>query len=119
LAQRPTGGAGLPPDPQTLRDAAQVAVGLGLYYRSNRSDGVLIDRLVVSVNPLTYERANTLRINDPDLPCWAGTIAVCTDPDQFGYLEDHRHGARWGGLFVYGDPALVRKLTTSTGPLAR
>jgi hypothetical protein len=104
-----------------MAEVAAVAKRLGLYYRSERSDGSFDEpvprRLVVSNRPITQERANSLRFQTGH-PCWKGTVAVTLDPnhgcdDFFLATEDDAPGwaARWGEGFLFGDPGLIRQLT--------
>jgi hypothetical protein len=103
------------PGPRTLRDARPIVEGLGLYCRSDRPDGCLDNRLVVSERPLTADRANFLRLSNPQHPCWLGTVALCSPARAYAFHLAPEGTAIWGGLFVIGDPALVRKLVGPGG----
>jgi hypothetical protein len=96
--------------PETLPQAAAIADRLGLYHRGDTEAGTPVGRLIISEMPLTWERANNVRLGDPHDPCWAGTVAVYAGLlwDVPGY--DPMHAARWGKLYVCGDPALIRRL---------
>jgi hypothetical protein len=108
------------PGPRTLKEVAQVATELGLYYRSDIADrpfdeGVLT-RLFVSDRPLTFERVNALRFMPGDQR-WNGTVAVTRDPshsyDPYAALIVEKFPdwvAHWGDFFLFGDPALIRRL---------
>src|SRR5262245_3000921 len=80
-----------PPAPRTVADVIEAADRLGLYSRSDRADGEVDGRLVLSDRPLTWERTGTLRWGDPDHQCWVGTVAVYTRPGSLEYhpLSDH------------------------------
>jgi hypothetical protein len=112
------------PGPRTLKEVVQVATELGLYYRSDRADRAFDNgiryRLVVSESPLTFERAGELRFKPGD-QCWDGTVAVTLDRAHgfyhfFALTADEYPGwvARWGDFFLFGDPALIRRLTAGS-----
>jgi hypothetical protein len=109
------------PGPRSLKEVAQIANELGLYYRSDiyarPFDDSVYYRLVVSDRPLTFERVNELRFNRGE-PCWGGTVAVTLDrahgyDEYFASAAEEFPGwvARWGDFFLFGDPALIRRLT--------
>lgn len=99
------------PGPNSLAEAVPIAEAHGLYARSDRTDGKLTERLVVSERPLSAYRANSLYAGNLDHPCWAGTVAVSLMSTGFERCCDSGHYARWGRLIVFGDPVLVRRLT--------
>jgi hypothetical protein len=106
-------GGRVPRGPQTLQEAAAIAEELGLYHRSDKADGTLWDRIIVSEIPLSFERASQVCINDPSRPCLAGTVAIYAGWDKLWPNADPACSAVWGELFVYGDPQLIRKLTSA------
>jgi hypothetical protein len=97
--------------PNTLEEVAEIAHTLGLHCRSDRQDGALQTRLVISGEPLTLLQANFLRFGDPRHPCWTGTVAVSICPERYLCPRDVDYVAEWGAFLVFGDPELVRKLT--------
>jgi hypothetical protein len=110
--------------PQTLTEVAQVATQLGLYYRSERPDGRfdggVARRLVVSTQPITFERIVALTF-EAGHSSWAGIAAVTMDPSRAydDYLlstatDSPGWAARWGEFFLFGDPDLVRRLAEHT-----
>jgi hypothetical protein len=109
-APRPAAG------PRTLAEVARIAGRLGLHCRTDRQDGGASCRLVVSDRPLTFDRANYLPAR-PGHSCWRGTVAATLDgrrdyDDYDRTVQDSRPGwsARWGDFYLFGDPALIRKL---------
>jgi hypothetical protein len=111
------------PGPRTLTEVAQIAAELGLYYRSDIPDQPfdesVLGRLIVSERPLPFKRVRELRFKPGDQR-WNGTVAVTWDLSH-GYdifadsiAEEFRGWvARWGDFFLFGDPALIRRLTGS------
>jgi hypothetical protein len=99
-----------PPAPRNLAQLVRIADELGLHHRSDIRSGELGDRLVISNRPLTFERANWLRVGIPEHPCWNGTVAVCALGRLYQYLADPHHGVLWGEVFLYGDPVLIRRI---------
>jgi hypothetical protein len=100
-----------PQGPATLQEVARLAEEMGLYWRSDRKDGAIKSRLVVSNRPLTAVRANLVRFNCPEHPCWVGTIAI-SRPWQHNISNyDPEYSVVWGDMFVYGDPEIIRRLT--------
>src|SRR5438105_310153 len=73
----------VPSGPNTLDEVAEIAGTLGLHCRSDRRDGAVHCRLVISGEPLTLLQANFLRFGDPRHPCWTGTVAVSIDPERY------------------------------------
>ncbi len=102
--------------PHTVHQFARMADDLGLYHRSDMQSGRVISRLIVSDRPLTYRRANSLRLGDPDHECWNGTVAVTSEGQTLAYLCDGEHGVLWGNMLLYGDPALIRQLMACPVP---
>ena len=99
-----------PTAPRTLYEMAQMAERLGLHHRSDLVSGMINNRLVISDYPLTFERANSLHVGDPEHPCWRGTVAACGGGRALPYLNDAEHGVLWGEFLLYGDPDLIRRL---------
>jgi hypothetical protein len=98
--------------PRTLVEAATAAEARGLYWRSIAEDGSLrTSAIVVSTQPVTWERANSIRVNHPNNPCWHGTIVVYTCGRQLSMNADPSMSMVWGELFLYGDPRVIEKLT--------
>lgn len=104
-------GRNAPPEPKSLDEVAQTATNLGLHHRSDALSGEVQIRLVISTRPLTFERANSLKLGTPNHPCWQNTVAACSPWHDYLYLVDPDHGVVWGEVFLFGDPALIRTLT--------
>jgi hypothetical protein len=97
--------------PRTLEEVARLAESLSLEWRSDREDGGISQRLVISEKPLTQARANLLCFGDPTLPCWRGTVAASTPWVVYSDHLGSGHAVVWGEVLLFGDPALIRKLT--------
>jgi hypothetical protein len=101
--------------PQNLQEVIRVAEGLGLYHRSDRLDGTIVERLVISDRPISYERANTLNNADPNRPAWEGTVTVTIPWRKFADFLQPGVTVVWGETFLQGDPTLIRLLTEAAG----
>jgi len=99
--------------PKSLHEVGQIASSLGLHHRSDIASGMVTFRLVVSARPLTFERANGMKIGFPAHPCWQDSVAVCYPWQKYRHYTDPDHGVVWGDVFLYGDPALIRTLTAT------
>ena len=99
------------PGPESIQEVIRVVEHMGLYWRSDRVDGIVSDRLVVSERPVTCARANDVRFGAPEHRCWHGTIAVCYPAKQILSNYDPVCSAVWGQTMLYADPGLIRKLT--------
>ena len=100
-----------PPGPRTLEEVVRLAEERSLYWRGDRDDGAFTLRVVVSDAPVTQAQANLLCLGDLRLPCWRGVVAVYT---PWGHYDEHLvpgYSAVWGEVVVFGDPALIRRLT--------
>jgi hypothetical protein len=95
--------------PRQLGQVIQMAQKLGLHYRGDRAEGPVELRLLVSDSPLPWERANALVVGRKVNGDWVGTVAVMQDPTALA-LESHEM-TPWGRFLLYGDPALIKKLT--------
>ena len=98
-------------DPQSLEEVQAIAKKLGLHCRSDRADGGMGFRLLVSEAPLSLERANLLRFGGREESAkgranWLGVVAVY---QTWNFETDLV--VPWGKLFLYGDPPLIEKLT--------
>ena len=78
-----------PPVPRTLDQVTRIAEAMGLHSRSDLESGAVNNRLVISDHPLTFERANSLHVGDPDHPCWSGTVAACAGGRAFQIGRAH------------------------------
>jgi hypothetical protein len=99
--------------PDTLAEIQRLALQRGLHCRSATLDGSLGYRLIVSEQPLSFERVNGLRFGMPFDRCWEGTVAVSYPSRSWAIefrLSEPGRAARWGRLFLFGDPAVIRKL---------
>lgn len=102
-----------PTKPQTLGEVMGIARKLGLHCRSERADGEIGIRLLVSEAPLPLERANLLCFggrekSNKGRSDWVGVVAVYK-PGLV--IVDSDPVMQWGNLLVYGDPTLMEKLT--------
>ena len=100
-----------PTYPRSVKEIVPIAQDLGLYCQSDRADGGLENRLVVSEVPLSLEQVNFLRFGDPRHACWAGVVAVSWPGRAYVDYSSPEHGLFWGDLFIFGDPTLIRRLT--------
>ncbi len=96
--------------PQTLAEVQRIAESAGLYWRSDRRDGKVMLRLIVSDHPVTDMQAGMLRFNHPHHPCWGGVVAVSIPWQSYVGNGDPEHAAIWGKMFLYGDPEILRRL---------
>jgi hypothetical protein len=69
-------------------------------------------RLVISDTPLTWERVNSLVIGRRQQSDWVGTVAVMLQVREFPPMSDPM--TPWGNFLLYGDPALIQRLTGRT-----
>jgi hypothetical protein len=106
----------MPDGPRNLAHVAQIADALGLHYRSDRLDGQVVGRLIVSDTPIDFDRASALRFGDPEGPCWKGTVAVSFTVQEYREYMLAGNGIAWGEVHLYGDPAIIRMLTTAQVP---
>jgi hypothetical protein len=95
----------------TLTEVASVARESGLYPRSDREDGTLGWRLIVSDRPISLGHANGLYFGDAKHPRWRGVVAISVPWLAALELSDPAHFVVWRGLFVFGDPAVIHRLT--------
>lgn len=100
-----------PPGPQSLTEVAELAERQGLYARSDRRDGKIMNRLLVSDRPLSFEQTTGLRINEPRHPRWAGVAAVSFPGKFYRGNDDPEFSVYWGETLVYGDREIIRRLT--------
>jgi hypothetical protein len=67
----------LSPGPQTMEEVIAIAQNLRLHYRSDRQDGCIDSRLIVSEGRLTLEQVALLSpACFPEHPDWIGKVAV-------------------------------------------
>lgn len=108
--------------PDSLAEVVEQAELQGLYWRSDAADGSLQYRLVVSDRPLDFERVNNLRFGMPFDSCWDGIVAI-SYPSRAWAIEfrlcEPSRSARWGKMFVFGDPAIIERLTGQGVPATR
>lgn len=100
-----------PPGPESMQEVIRIADGLGLYWRSDRFDGLVSHRLVVSERPVSCVRANDMRFGAPEHRCWNRTVAVCYPAKGHVMNFDPVCSAVWGQMMLYGDPEVIHKLT--------
>jgi hypothetical protein len=107
----PTGGPAAAEEPLALTEVARLAEKLGLHWCSDREDGLLDMRLVLSLRPVSWENANDLRCVDPGHPCWIGTVSIARPTPYCTVVSDAEQYVLWRGLRLYGDVQVIRKLT--------
>jgi hypothetical protein len=95
-----------------MKEVIGLARHLGLYYRSDKEDGTVGSRLVVSESPLTWQRANTFPTVPQKSSDWNGTVAVLRGNGAIAVIPDQRMEV-WGDFFVYGDRSLIQRLTAT------
>src|SRR5438045_1199620 len=101
-----------PSSPRQMEEVITIAQNLGLHYRGDRKDGQSQTRLLVSESPLSWERVNCLYIGRGEHTDWLGTVSVMQGVKEFPPLSTHM--TAWGNFLLYGDPALIKKLTGRT-----
>lgn len=105
-----------PVGPRTMDEVAAAAEQLGLFLVH---DGTAGGRVLLSEQPLTRERAATMWLHSPHHPRWIGTVAVYLGWRGMMGNYDPACSAVWGEFFLYGDPALIERLTgVATAPAA-
>jgi hypothetical protein len=108
-----------PSGPQTMKDVKAVAQKLRLHCCSDRQDGAIEWRLIVSESPITWEHAGNLRVTySPEDPDWTGNVAVYRKlhGNMDSFLAESNCAVAWGKFLLYGDPALIERLTSRTAP---
>jgi len=106
--------AQVPDGPHKLSEVPHIARNLGLHVRSDTCDDTPSDRLVISEQPLSWERVSDLRFADLDHPCWLGTVAVCAPRRAYAHYEGSNGATVWGNTLVIGDRDLIERLTGSS-----
>jgi hypothetical protein len=96
--------------PESMAEVMRIVAERGLYCRSDRHDGIVTTRLLVSDRPLTLTQANLIRFGAPEHPCWQRTVAVCYPGKHYVANYDPDYSAFWGRTFLYGDPELIDRL---------
>jgi len=105
--------------PRSFAEVRPLVQKLGLNFRSDRQDGAIGFRILISETPLTLEQANLLRFNgrehsDKWRTDWRGVVAAYHTWNLETDLV-----VPWGKIVLYGDPALIQKLTgRQTGPVS-
>jgi hypothetical protein len=95
-----------------MEQVVTIAQKLGLHYCSDRHDGVIDSRLVVSQSPVSLERACLLSpARFPEHSDWKGTVAVYRRGRAVAFLPEAHEAVAWGSFFLYGDPSLVTRLS--------
>jgi hypothetical protein len=104
----------LPAGRQTMEEVVAIAQDFGLHCRSDRYDGVVGARLLVSESPLSLERITLLTFcRAPEHPDWNGTVAVYRTKHSGSHINyPYTDSVPWGSFLLYGDPALIKRLTS-------
>jgi hypothetical protein len=97
--------------PTALEEVQSLAQRQGLYARSDHTNGVLTNRLVVSDRPLTLHEAASIRFGDMRHPSWAGVVAVCYPARNYLVHHEPENTVLWGKMFLIGDHEVIRRLT--------
>jgi hypothetical protein len=96
-----------------MEQVVAIAQDFGLHCRSDRYDGVVGARLLVSESPLSFERTTLLTFwRAPEHPDWNGIVAVYRTTHSESQIN-YRYTdlVPWGSFLLYGDPALIKRLT--------
>jgi hypothetical protein len=99
--------------PQTMKEVIGIVQKLGLHYRSDKEDGTVGSRLVVSESPLTWQRANVFPMIPKKDSDWNRRVAVLRSSIGVIELVPDEQMEVWGDFFVYGDSALIKRLTAT------
>jgi hypothetical protein len=95
------------PGPQTLAEVITVAEQNGLYCATSPRDDPNPKCLIVSTSELDEDVAALVNLSSPR----DGTASCYVAWGSANVHYDPAHCAYWGGMFVHGDPAVVRALT--------
>jgi hypothetical protein len=98
--------------PGEFKEVMAIAQKLGLHYRGEHEDETVQQRLLVSETPLSWERANGLFIGSRMTADWKGTVAVFRSDREISLLPQQM--TIWGQFLLYGDPALIKRLTSQS-----
>jgi hypothetical protein len=95
-------------DPQSMAEVTALVEKLGLHCRSDREDGAIGFRLLISETPMSLEKANLLRFSGREISQggWHGAVAAYHPLNLDTDLV-----VPWGKVVLYGDPVLIKKLT--------
>jgi hypothetical protein len=99
------------PGPDSMEEVLLAVQERGLYCRSDRGDGVVTHRLIISDQPVSLYRANLIRFGDPQHYCWYRLAAVTWPARSNLGNYDPDYSVIWGDMLVYGDPVILQKLT--------
>jgi hypothetical protein len=108
-----------PTNPQSFADVCPLVEKMGLNFRGDRQDGGIGFRILISETPLTVERANLLCLGGREQTSkghndWRGVVAA-----YHAWDYDTDLVVPWGKIVLYGDPALIQKLTgRQPGPVS-
>jgi hypothetical protein len=101
--------------PRDVAELIPLVEKLGLHWRSDREDGDLrTARVIVSEEPLPWEAVGALVPGDPDKSIWTSKVAAYRKSP--GPDIGIGNAVAWGEFQLYGDEALIRKLTGSADP---
>ncbi len=93
-----------------MRNVVAIAQGLGLHCRGDHADGCVSSRLLISETPLSWERANSMRLDERTKSAWHGTVAVFRKNRAGVEMSAEDEMESWGDFFLYGDPLLIQRL---------
>ncbi len=103
-----------PSCPRHIETVIRIAQSRGLHYRGDREDGQFQIRLLISESPLNLEQINRLVFSRSDCSGWRGAVAVMRGQSHLPVVSPHMKP--WGNFLLYGDQALISKLTGRTDP---
>jgi hypothetical protein len=95
--------------PASLTEVVEIASELGLFHCYDGAPNS--NCLVVSESELSPALWEGPRMNNPSHRFWIGTVAIYADGPNMLCNYDPTCSVVWGTLLVYGDPALIEKLT--------
>ena len=96
--------------PRDVAELIPIVEKLGLHWRSDRSNGDLrTARVIVSEEPLPWETVGALVPGTLDKEIWASKVAAYRKSP--GPDIGLGNAVAWGAFQLYGDEALIKKLT--------
>jgi hypothetical protein len=100
--------------PDSLDDVIQAVAELHHFVRADTASGQIGIRLIISEQPVSYEQTTSLimeRWRDTGAP--AMVALYINRPVDTGYFATHPENyALWGKYLIFGDPELVKRLTS-------
>jgi hypothetical protein len=100
-------------EPRSLDEVLGAARQLGLHVHTDVADGMIQNRLIISVTPLRLEDARDFVIGRGDPARFEGMVALYMTRgwvDAAALSTQPQYAHVWGSYFVYGDPEVMRRL---------